>query len=252
MTSLAAIDEALREAQEAAYPAGEFVGQESFVLASDVLALARRAGVGPGTRVLDMCCGAGGLGRHITRHLGCRYLGVDVSTETVELARSRAIGMPCTYLVARVPPLPPGTFDVVLLIETFLAFPDKADLVAAIAQGLMPRGKFAFTIEEGEPLTDDERAAMPAAETVWPVPWAELADTLDAAGFELRWWADHTDRHLRVVDGLIDAFTTHRPRIDAVLGPEHLDVLLAGHRLWSRWMRSGRIRKLAVVAERHG
>src|SRR5689334_17169534 len=49
----APFDRALRRARAAAYPPGEFVGQESFMTAGEIRALAIRAGVGPGVGVLD-------------------------------------------------------------------------------------------------------------------------------------------------------------------------------------------------------
>ena len=52
----------LRRAREAAYPAGEYVGQESFMRAAEIRRLARHAGIGPGVSVLDLCCGIGRSG----------------------------------------------------------------------------------------------------------------------------------------------------------------------------------------------
>src|SRR5215218_4478022 len=108
-------DRALRRARGAAYAAGEFVGQEGFMTAAEIRALARRAGAGPGVAVLDLCCGIAGPGRLIVRELGCDYLGVDSSASAVAIARARAGDLPCRFAVAQVPPLPAGGFDVVLL-----------------------------------------------------------------------------------------------------------------------------------------
>ncbi|HEU5242425.1 MAG TPA: hypothetical protein VFU25_10435, partial [Ornithinibacter sp.] len=71
------LDDVLWRAREAAFPAGEFVGQESFMTAGEIRSLAARAGIRPGVSVLDLCCGVGGAGLFVTRELGCRYLGVD-------------------------------------------------------------------------------------------------------------------------------------------------------------------------------
>ena len=51
---------ALERAQATAYPAGEYVGQESFMRAAEVRRLAQKARVGPGVSVLDLCCGVAG------------------------------------------------------------------------------------------------------------------------------------------------------------------------------------------------
>ena len=51
---------ALERARATAYPAGEYVGQESFMRAAEVRRLAHQARVGPGVSVLDLCCGVAG------------------------------------------------------------------------------------------------------------------------------------------------------------------------------------------------
>ena len=157
----APFDQALHRARVAAYPTGEFVGQESFMTAAEIRALAVQAGIGPGVAVLDVCCGIAGPGRFLTRELGCAYLGVDASASAVAIARERAGDLPCRFAVAHVPPLPPGTFDVVLLLETMLAFEDKDALVGAIAAALRPGGRFAFTLEGGGRTTAARTARRP-------------------------------------------------------------------------------------------
>lgn len=245
-------DLALQRARQAAFAPGEFVGQESFVTAGEIRALAARAGIGRGGSVLDLCCGAGGPGRLVTRELGCDYLGIDASAEAVALARERARGLPCRFTVASIPPLPPlpSRFDVVLLLETMLAFPDKRALVRAIAGALLDGGRFAFTLEEGAPLTAAERAAMPNADTVWPIPLGELLALLEDAGLALRWQADRTRAHRVAAAALADAFAADAERIAARLGRRRLDELIASHRLWAEWLGSGRVHKLALVAQR--
>src|SRR4051794_12948085 len=161
---------------------GGLGGQESFMTAGEIRALGERAGIGPGVTVLDLCCGVAGPGRFLTQELGCAYLGVDASASAVAIARERAGDLPCRFAVAEIPPLPAGIFDVVLLLETLLAFEDKDALVRQIAAALGPGGRFAFTLEEGSPLTRAERAAMPDADTVWLTPLDELVATLRRAG----------------------------------------------------------------------
>ncbi len=245
----AAFDRALRRARVSAYALGEFVGQESFMSAGEIRALAAEAGIGPGLAVLDLCCGVAGAGRFLTQELGCAYLGVDASASAVAIARERAGDLSCRFETAQVPPLPEGSFDVVLLLETMLAFEDKDALVRDIAAALGPGGRLAFTLEEGAPLTTAERAAMPDADTVWLTPLDEIAGSLERAGLVVTWQEDHSRTHLATARALTDAFAAEADGIAAQIGRRAVDELLAAHRLWIEWLDEGRVRKLALVAE---
>jgi SAM-dependent methyltransferase len=218
--------------------------------AGEIRALAAQAGVGPGVSVLDLCCGVAGPGRLLVRELGCDYLGVDASASAVAIARQRAGDLPCRFAIGQIPPLPVGSVDVVLLLETMLAFADKDALLRAIAAALPPGGRFAFTLEEGAPLTPGERAAMPAADTVWPARLDEICTLLERAGLGLTWHADHSPAHHATAQALTAAFAADATHIAAEIGHRALDELLAAHRLWIEWLHEGRVRKLALVAER--
>jgi len=246
----APFDRALRRARVSAYAPGDFVGQESLMTATEIRALAVRAGIGPGVTVLDVCCGIAGPGRFLTRELGCDYLGVDASVSAVAIAGERAGDLPCRFAVAEVPPLPAGPFDVVLLLETILAFEDKDALAGAIAAALAPGGRFAFTLEEGAPLTAAERAAMPDADTVWLIPLDAMVTSLERAGLAVTWQEDHSRAHRATAHALAAAFAADAEDIAAQVGRRALDDLLAAHRLWIDWLDEGRVRKLALVAER--
>jgi SAM-dependent methyltransferase len=245
-----AFDRALHGARVAAYAPGDFVGQESFMTAGEIRALARRAGIGPGVTVLDLCCGVAGPGRFLTRELGCGYLGVDAGASAVAIARERALDLPCRFETAQVPPLPAGPFDVVLVLETMLAFEHKDALIGEIAAALRPGGRLACTLEEGQPLITAERAAMPEADTVWLTPLDELEGSLERAGLVPTWHEDHSRAHLATARALTDAFAADAHAIAAQIGRRALDELLAAHRLWIEWLDEGRVRKLALVAER--
>jgi SAM-dependent methyltransferase len=242
--------DALWRAQQVAFGPAEYVEQESFVRASEILALAERAGIGPGVSVLDLCCGVAGPGRLVTRELGCAYLGVDSSESAVAIAAERARSLPCRFEVGELPPLPSGTFEVVLLLETMLAFRDKETLLEEIARVLPVGGRFAFTLEEGVPLTESERARMPAAETVWLATLDEMHKLLAQAALAVCWEEDWSESHREVAASLTDAYAADSTAIALRIGRRGLEDLLAGHRLWSEWLAAGRVRKFALVAER--
>ena len=224
-------DRALRRARPSAYGDGEFVGQESFMRAGEILALARRAGIGPGVSVLD-------------------YLGVDASTSALAIAADRAGDLDCEFVVGQVPPVPSGPFDVVLLLETLLAFADKEVLLKEVAGVLGDGGRFAFTMEEGDPLTEAERQRMPDADSVWLVPRDDLVALLERVGLRVRWEQDCSRSHLEVAEAMTRALVDDAAYIAAHVGQRALDDLLDAHRLWTDWLRAGRVRKLAFVAEK--
>jgi SAM-dependent methyltransferase len=241
---------ALERARAAAFPAGEYVGQESFMRASEVRTLAHQARIGVGASVLDLCCGVAGPGRMITAESGCRYLGIDHSASALAAARELAGDLPCRFEQAHLPPLPKGRFEVVLLLETMLAFPDKGDLVSEIARVLEPGGRFAFTVEEGSPLTLQERARMPGADTVWLIGLAELTGVLREAELTVTWQQECSSSHHATATALLSCYRADSPPITGQIGTQATAELITAHRLWTDWLGNGRVRKFAMVAEK--
>lgn len=217
--------------------------------ASEIMDLAGRAGIEPGVSVVDLCCGIAGPGRLLVRQLGCTYLGVDASAGAIDVARERTDGRDCRFEVARMPPVPAGPFDVVLLLETMLAFADKEALLRDVRSALAVGGRFAFTVEEGAPLTTTERERMPDADTVNLIAMPDLVGCLRRAGLRVRWQRDCSRAHLAVVDSLVVAITSEASQIAAQVGHHAVGELLAAHRLWAEWLRAGRVRKFAFIAE---
>lgn len=116
-----------------------------------VEALARLGGVGPDSRVLDLCCGLGGPARFLASRFGCRVAGVDLAhSRCASAARlSRLVG-----LAGRVSfvggdalrlPFRAGSFTACLSQEALLHVPDKAGALAECARVLIPGGRLAFT-----------------------------------------------------------------------------------------------------------
>ena len=220
---------ALERARATAFPAAEYVGQESFVSAGEVRKLAHQARVGPGVSVLDLCCGVAGPGRMITAESRCHYLGVDCSAEALATARERAGNLPCRFEQAHVPPLPEGLFEVVFLLETMLAFDDKDALLREVARALEPGGRFAFTVEEGRPLTGQERALMPAADTVWLIELAELTAVLRNAGLTVTWCQNRSSSHHAMATALLHSYRADSPQIVSEIGTQATAELITAH-----------------------
>ena len=137
-----------------------------------------------------------------------------------------------------------------LLLETMLAFPDKEALVGEVARTLEPGGRFAFTVEEGRPLTRQEQSRMPAADTVWPVELAKLTDVLSNAGLAVTWQQEYSSAHHAVAAALLRCYRADSAQIAGQIGERATAELITAHQLWNDWLGSGRVRKFAMVAEK--
>src|SRR5215216_3623392 len=206
---------ALRPAHIQAHREGEYVGQESFMSAREILELAQAAGVDAKTRVLDLCCGSGGPALHLARQIGCRIVGVDRSSEAIHLARTSAkrqgLDRRATFIVAEAlcSPMDAASFDAILMYETMLAFEDKRRLVRVVRRLLRvvrrllrPGGRFGVTLEEGWPLSSAERRSVPEGEDIYLTPESTFHELLEAIGFRICRMEDHTAAHAEVAGRL--------------------------------------------------
>ncbi len=91
---------------------------------------------------------------------------------------------------------------------------------------------------------------MPGSGTVWLTRLPRVRSDLNRAGLRVRWCAETSRAHRVRVDALVAAYTRAAPELRAAGGGPAVDDLVAAHLLWSRWLREGRVRKLAVVAEK--
>ena len=77
-----------------------------------------------------------------------------------------------------------------------------------------------------------------------------MTTCLERAGLVVTWQEDHSRAHGAMAQALAGAFAADAEDIAGQIGRRALDELLAAHRLWTKWLGEGRMRKLAVVAER--
>ena len=109
--------------------------------------LADRAGIQPGTRVLDAGCGVGGSGIWLAQTRGAIVVGVTPVTSQVARARgfaaARKLGYRITFEQADYTntPFPDASFDVVWALESVCHAPDKAAFYHEAARLLRPGGR---------------------------------------------------------------------------------------------------------------
>ena len=137
------------------------------------LRLAAASGLEKGAKVLDIGCGNGASAEILSRELGCRVLGLDLSPKMIEHGRQR-IKNPRVRLEVGDAVNPQAIteekdFDAALYNAAIFIIPDAAKSMQAVAACLKPGGTLGFSFypqilaENGEelfPITFD-RCALP-------------------------------------------------------------------------------------------
>jgi ubiquinone/menaquinone biosynthesis C-methylase UbiE len=101
-----------------------------------------------GARVCDLCCGEGYLGRHLSEHGAGEIVGVDISAELLERAKTRADAPNLSYRLDDAQTLSfveGGAFDVVASQMALMDVADHRALFAAVRRVLKPGGAFVFS-----------------------------------------------------------------------------------------------------------
>jgi ubiquinone/menaquinone biosynthesis C-methylase UbiE len=130
-------------------------------------ALAARAGIGPTSRVLDVCAGLGGPARFLASRRGCHVVGVELNAgRALGMARlTRLVRLDTRVAVVRADatalPFASGRFDACVSQEALLHIHDKASVLAEAHRVLTPGGRLAFSDWVAHPtLGDGERRRL--------------------------------------------------------------------------------------------
>lgn len=183
---------------------------------SAVDALATRAAIGPGTRVLDLCAGLAGPARFMATRRGCRVVALELHPGRVAGAArlTRAVGLERVVRIVRADalrlPFRRARFDACVSEEALLHIEDKAAVLADVRRVLVAGGRFAFTDWIAHPrLADRERQRL----RDWMA--ATTLQTLDGyrtlpgrAGFDAIATEDLSDEWRRVVRDRVQRLRT--------------------------------------------
>src|SRR6185503_6933223 len=129
--------------------------------------LARRARIGPHSRVLDVCAGLGGPARFLASRRGCRVVGIEMNGGRAAGARrlTARVGLGSLVKVARGDatrlPFRAGAFDACVSQEAFLHIADKPAVLRECRRVLALGGRLAFSDWITHPgLSDGERRRL--------------------------------------------------------------------------------------------
>ncbi|MCM6775603.1 methyltransferase domain-containing protein [Nocardia sp. CDC159] len=129
---------------------GGYVGQLSWVTAAQLAAMAEAAGLAPGRAALDLCCGTGGITRHLVATTGATMTGLDYSEPAIEIARRDAAAVPAIRFDhgdARELPYGTAEFDAVISVDSLVIVPDRRQVLAECARVLKAGGRLVFSDE---------------------------------------------------------------------------------------------------------
>ncbi len=147
--------------------------------------LARRMELGPASRVLDIASGRGTSALYLAETFGCEVVGVDLSEESIRLARASASERGLAARVRFEPgdaehlPFAGGSFSAIVCECAFCTFPDKTAAAAEFRRVLAPDGRLG--------LTDLTKAAGTPAELEGLLSWiACIGDAQTADAYEAR------------------------------------------------------------------
>jgi SAM-dependent methyltransferase len=202
------------------------------------------AGVGPGTRLLDLACGPGFVSEAGAKR-GAAPLGVDFAPSMVERARGRCPGLEFIEGDAQRLDLPDASFDAVTMNFGMLHLSRPAAALREARRVLTPGGTFAFTVwvEEGHAADEIVHAAI--EEHAVPVELPEGPDVylfaapersraeLAAAGFDVGSFTSEVVTEIwrpRTADLLFDAHVRAGVRISGILRaqpPDRLEAIRA-------------------------
>lgn len=114
-------------------------------------ALAKKAGIGKGSKVLDVCSALGGPARYIAKNFGCNVVGLDATRkmfdEAVKRTEKAGLSSLISYKLGNALDMPfkAGTFDIVLGQDAWCYITNKERLISEAHRVLKPGGTIAFT-----------------------------------------------------------------------------------------------------------
>lgn len=191
--------------------------------------VAEHLDLAPDLAVLDVGCGLGGPARFLAREYGCRVIGIDLTPEYIDAARTLTewlgLGDAVDFHVGSALEMPFGdaSFDRGLMVHVGMNIADKRSLFQDIARVLRPGGVFG--------VCDIMRRAE--GPLTFPVPWAGgsessfvekpeiYAEALEAAGFAI---IEERDRHAFAIE-FFDAQRARQEQMDG-LPPVGLHLLM--------------------------
>jgi 2-polyprenyl-3-methyl-5-hydroxy-6-metoxy-1,4-benzoquinol methylase len=151
---------------------GEDIGQNSWLTAREQDMFIPWLNLGPGKRLLDVGCGAGGPALRMASKTSCSVTGIDMHRSAIRTANALAAEMGLDQQAEfrigdamRRLSYSEGTFDAITCIDAINHLPDRQPLITDWCRILKPGGRLLFTnpVVITGPLTNNEIAQRTSA-----------------------------------------------------------------------------------------
>lgn len=208
-------------------------GATSWTTLDEAREAARRLGLKPGKRLLEVGAGSGWPGLHLAKESGCDVALIDLPLSGLRIARERAeadqIESACWFAVADGAALPfaDAWFDAVFQSDVLCCLPDKLAVLKSCRRVVRPDARMVFSVIYVSPdLSADEHERALASGPPFiesDVPYPEL---LRQAGWHLTWTKDMTADYLSTMRRLLEHEQDYNTELSAVLGTEEAQEIL--------------------------
>ncbi len=208
-----------------------YVGQLGYASEEDMRLLSEHVRARPGARILDLCCGTGGMAAWAGRETGATTVGVDCSLVGLRLARLQGAGLGDIVAgdVSRLP-FADGSFDGIVCLDGFSYTPGAMAWEAI--RVLRPGGRFALLVSLPGDGTD------------------EMVRSLREVGFTEVRLEERSANSQPVMARWLEAFERHAAAHIAEVGERYHRSLTGEIRALLEGYRAGAAVRVLVDAER--
>jgi sarcosine/dimethylglycine N-methyltransferase len=240
-------------------PFGGYVGQLSWATRDQIEGLVRAANAAPGTLLLDLCCGTGGIALHVARTFGSRIVGLDYAEAAVAFANQQArqarLGRWLTFLHGNALALPfaNASFDAAFSVDSLVIVPRRWKVLQECARVLRPGGILAFSDEVCTgPIPRDIEVlqAINVYGRLYPETPQTYRRLLEDAGFALLEQTDTTASFAAISERWAAAYDRYRDQMVAMMGPALFRAGRAFFDTLGQQARQGVIGQIRIVARK--
>lgn len=220
--------------------------------------MAERAGVRPGSELLDVGSGYGASARFLAERYGCWVTGINISPRENELAeqRNRAAGLDerieIRYGDFHELPFEDGQFEVVWTQESLLHAADKHRVLEECQRVLEPGGRFVLSdLLVRSSLPDEERERIyqrVRSPGMWDLD--EYVEAMEAAGFAIEDRDDWPENVAPTYQSVLEQLVEQREALAGAVPYEQIESTIAALELWVSSAQAGKISQGFVVGER--